>query len=179
MMGIGEASGAYYPLCAGQIQPAVNGVYRFTAPCGILGGFTSAGETITVADGTLTVHIPGPAGCAGSTVAWVPVPATGVAPSSQTGSAPPLWLVGTWSEGNETFKVASTGAVTWSFTGQQGQTVSGAGTVEPVPGGGSRIITSFGTPPVAGVWPIFHLADGQLAVIGGEGAQTFNLTSAG
>src|SRR5580692_6951635 len=41
MIGIGQASGAYDPLCAGQIQPPVNGAYRFTAPCGILGGFTS------------------------------------------------------------------------------------------------------------------------------------------
>ncbi len=179
MIGIGEASGAYDPLCAGQIQPAVNGVYRITAPCGILGGFTSAGETITVADGTLTVHIPGTAGGAGSTVGWVPVPTTGVAPSSQAGSAPPLWLAGTWSEGNETFKVASTGAVTWTTADQQGQTVSGVGTVEPAPGGGSRIITSFGTPRVAGVWPIFHTVDGSLSVIGGEGALTFNLVSAG
>jgi hypothetical protein len=107
------------------------------------------------------------------------VPPAGVAPSSQTGSAPPPWLVGTWSEGNETFKVASTGSVTWTTVDQQGQTVSGVGTVEPAPGGGSRIITSFGTPRVAGVWPIFHLVDGQLSVIGGEGALTFNLSSAG
>lgn len=173
MIGVGDASAVNYPMCAGQVQPPVNGVYPFTAPCGLLGG---AGETITVADGILTVHIPGAAGAAGSAVTWVPVPATEVAPSSQTGSAPPLWLVGTWSTDYETFKVASTGAVTWTFTGQQGQTVSGAGTVEPVPGGGSRIITSFGTPRVAGVWAIFHLTDGQLSAIGGEGARTFTLT---
>jgi hypothetical protein len=130
----------------------------------------------------LTVHIPGVAGGAGSTVTFVPVPATGVAPSSQTGSAPPLWLVGTWSGGggaDETFKVASTGAVTWTFYDQQGQTVSGSGTVEPVPGGGSRIITSFGTPPVAGVWTIAHDIDGSLGVLGGEGWQTFTLIGAG
>jgi hypothetical protein len=138
--------------------------------------FGGSGETITVADGILTVHIPGAAGGARSAVTLAPVAATGVAPSSQTGSAPPPWLVGTWSTGNETFKVASTGAVAWTFTGQQGQTVSGAGTVEPVPGGGSRIITSFGTPREDGVWAIFHLTDDQLSAIGGEGAQTFTLT---
>lgn len=179
VMGVGEASGANYPLCAGQVQPLANGAYPFADACGIPGGTAPANGTITLADGTLTVHVPGTAGGAGSTVAWVPVTATGVAPSSQTGSAPPLWLVGTWSDGSETFKVASTGVVTWTFTGQQGQTVSGTGTVEPVPGGGSRITTSFGSPRVDGVWPIFHLVDGQLSVIGGEGSQTFNLTSAG
>jgi hypothetical protein len=176
VIGLGEAAGANYPMCAGQVQPAVNGVYPFTAACGIFGGTAATGETITVTDGTLTIHVPGAGGGGGSAVTWVPVAATGLAPSSQTGSAPPPWLVGTWSTRYETFKVASTGAVTWSFTGQQGQTVSGAGTVEPVPGGGSRIITSFGSPRVAGVWPIFHLVDGQLSVIGGEGAQDFTLT---
>ena len=177
MMGMGGGSvDDPMPMCADLVQPPVHGVYPFTAPCGMFGGTRG---TIAVADGILTVHVPGSGdGGAGATVAWVPAPVTGVVPSSQTGSAPPLWLVGTWSDGSQTFKVASTGAVAWTAT-EQGQTVSGAGTVEPVPGGGSRIITGFGSPSESRVWPIFHDIDGSLAVIGMEGWQTFTLTSAG
>jgi hypothetical protein len=180
MMGVGDAAPGYYALCEGRVQPPVNGVYAFTDPCGVIAG----PGTITVTDGTLTVHFPDLAGGAGSTVAWTPVPAMGVAPSSQTGSAPPLWLVGTWtwSDGgdvNGSFEVASTGAVTWTFTPGPGQTVSGTGTVEPVPGGASRIVTSMGSPRVDAVWPIFHDVDGALSVIGPVGSLTFKLTSSG
>jgi len=168
VLGVGEGAGANDPLCAGQLQPGVNGAYPFTAGCGIM---TSG--TITVANGTLTVHLPGSAG----TVTWVPASTAGEVQSAQNGNAPPAWLVGTWSDGSESFKVASTGVVTWSFTNQQGKATSGTGTIEAEPAGTFRSVTTFGSPPVAGFWPIAHLIDGQLAVIGGEGLRTFSLSS--
>lgn len=177
-IGFGEAGGAYYPLCAGELQPPVGGAYPFTAACG-----PATGGTVTLADGTLTIHIPGNAAGAGSAVTWVPVSGTGPA-GYLPGSVPPSWLVGTWTisqgdNGDESFTVAPSGAVTWSLVGQLGQTVSGTGTVQLVAGWGYRIATSFGSPSVSGVWPIFHLADGQLAVIGGMGVLDFQLTRAG
>ena len=176
MIGFGEASGAYYPLCAGELQPAVNGVhpatYPFTAACG-----PATSGTMTFAEGTLTIHIPGDTGPADT---WVPVEDTGPT------SLPPSWLFlgGTWTitagdGGDESFTVAKSGAVTWSLVTQQGQTVRGAGTLQVVAGGGYRIATSFGSPSVAGVWPIVHEADGQAILIGGMGALDFHATSAG
>jgi hypothetical protein len=176
VIGFGEASGAYYPLCAGELRPAVNGVhpatYPFTAACG-----PATSGTMTFAEGTLTIHIPGDTGPADT---WVPVEDTGPT------SLPPSWLFlgGTWTitagdGGDESFTVAKSGAVTWSLVTQQGQTVRGAGTLQVVAGGGYRIATSFGSPSVAGVWPIVHEADGQAIVIGGMGALDFHRTSAG
>jgi hypothetical protein len=177
-IGFGEAGGAYYPMCAGELQPSAVGAYPFTAACG-----PATSGTMTLADGTLTIHIPGNANGAGSTVTWVPVSGRG-APGNLQVSVPPSWLVGTWTitkgdNGDESFTVAPSGAVTWSLVGQQGKTVSGTGTVQLVAGWGYRIATSFGSPSVPGVWPILHPDDGQLVLIGGMGALDFHQTRVG
>ena len=178
-IGFGQSAGAYYPLCAGELQPAVNGAhpatYPFTAACG-----PATSGTMAFAEGTLTIHIPGATGPADT---WVPVASTGPT-GNLPSSGPPSWLVGTWTitagdGGDESFTVGPSGAVTWSLVTQQGQTVSGTGTVQVVAGWGYRIATSFGSPSVAGVWPVLHAADGQAILIGGMGALDFHRTSAG
>jgi hypothetical protein len=169
-LGIGEAGGDNLPMCSGVVNAPSNGAYPFTAECGVTSG------TITVAGSTLTVYIPAMASRPASTVEWVPVATTVLAPSSQTGSAVPAWLVATWGNGNETFDIASTGSVAWSYTGQQGQVVSGTGNVQAASGGILRIVTQFGSPSAPGFWQVAHLTDGQLEVIGAYGPQDFTLT---
>jgi hypothetical protein len=176
-MGIGQAGGNEYPLCAGRVQPPVNGAYPITVACSDYG---TNGLSMTVADGTLSLHVPASAGSPAYTIAWVPAAATmQAAPPSQSGNTVPAWLVGTWQGpyDYESFTVTSTGAVTWSLLDQLGNTVTGSGTLESMPGGTYLINTNIGSPPVAAFWQLTHLIDGQLEVVGGYGPQAFTLSA--
>lgn len=174
VLGIGQAGGEEYPMCAGRLEAAVGDSYPITVACSDYGtqGLTIGMDGI----GDLTLNVPASSGDSAYTVAWVRTNLGGLVPNG-VGSPVPTFLVGTWDSANsdESFTVTASGSVTWTAETQLGGQASMTGSVVQLADGTIRIMTSDGS--LAEFWQVGRDLDGHITVDGGYGPGSFTLAN--
>ena len=174
VIGIGQAGGDRYPMCAGTLGTESDGSFPVSVACSDWG---TSGLSLSVSGSELLLHAPATGGGPASNAAWGRVSEPATLPGD--GSALPSWLIGNWAlTGHptyETFDISADGSMTWTLMTQLGQTQTGTATVTAVGNGQYMARTTLGGD--AALWVFAGLDNGHLQDIGGYGTVDFTRTS--
>ena len=169
-IGMGQAGGQFYPMCAGQLGTESDGSFPVNVACSDWG---TSGLTLSVAGADLVLHVPATGGGPSTQVTWVRVSEPATLPAD--GTALPSWLIGNWGDAGdpagETFDISADGTMTWTLVTQSGQTQSGTARVYAVGDGQYTASTTIGGD--GELWVFAGLDNGQLLDIGGYGTVDF------
>lgn len=173
-IGIGQAGGQYYPMCAGTLGTESDGSFPVSVACSDWG---TSGLTLSVSGADLVLHVPADGSSPSTQIAWVRVSEPTRLPGD--GTALPSWLIGKWAVTGhptyETFDFSADGSTTWTMTTQLGQTLSGTATVTAV--GNGQYIGRTTRDGQAELWVFAGLDNGHLSAIGAYGTVDFTRTS--
>lgn len=173
-IGIGQAGGKGYPMCAGRVGSESDGSFPITVACSDWG---TSGLRLTVRGSDLVLEVPASGSSPATEVDWVEQNES-ITVQGGAGSGVPSWLVGNWALSGDpayqTFTIAADGQAEWTLETQSGQVRDGTATITSA-GGDYVVRTTIGGD--SEFWVFSHLVDGELQVVGGYGLQVFTLTS--
>ena len=175
VIGIGQAGGDRYPMCAGTLGTESDGSFPVSVACSDWG---TSGLNLSLSGADLVLHVPAANGSPSTQVTWVRVSEPATLPAGD-GNTLPSWLIGNWAVTGhptyETFDISAGGSMKWTLMTQSGQTRSGTATVDSVGNGQYIAWTMIGGDDE--IWVFAGLDNGHLQDIGGYGTVDFTRTS--